>query len=267
MKAIISEKAIVLKKIPYGESDCIISFLTERDLKLTAYASGERKSNKRFGGVLDLFCPVFIQTKPARVGSLCRLDMAEAIDHFERAPNLQQLGVLSFVAEVVMEFLQEDQVIDGLFDFVNRLIAPDTDIFNEASWHSILPHLQYNLLSLFGYKPVLDRCLSCGQMIQKNIEMYYFDSFQGGVLCFKCLHGEAKELSGRVINHNGVRHNLKSSVIAKLTQSFENQALEAKSQNWNADEIAMARCVLESFLQQTLGKPLKSLQFLADISQ
>ena len=68
--------AVVLKRVPYGEADLVVTLYT-RDLgKLSALARSARRSQRRFGGVLDLFTVSEAELKPHRGGDLWTLGTA-----------------------------------------------------------------------------------------------------------------------------------------------------------------------------------------------
>ncbi len=54
-KRTVEEFGIVLKTVPFGESDAIVTILTEQQGKLGALAKGVKRSQKRFMGGLNIF--------------------------------------------------------------------------------------------------------------------------------------------------------------------------------------------------------------------
>ena len=55
MKSAQKTKAIVLRSIDYGESDRILTFLTDDFGKLKGIAKGARRSRRRFANALEPF--------------------------------------------------------------------------------------------------------------------------------------------------------------------------------------------------------------------
>ncbi len=45
--------ALLVRSVPYGESDLIATFVTAEEGKVAAIVRGGRKSTKRFGGALE----------------------------------------------------------------------------------------------------------------------------------------------------------------------------------------------------------------------
>ena len=54
----VATPGFVLHARPYGESDRIVTFITEKHGKLTGIAKGARNSRRRFGGTLEPFVHV-----------------------------------------------------------------------------------------------------------------------------------------------------------------------------------------------------------------
>ncbi len=50
----IATEALLLRRVEYGESDLVLTLLTQKVGKVSALARGARKSSKRFGSALEL---------------------------------------------------------------------------------------------------------------------------------------------------------------------------------------------------------------------
>ena len=70
----ITTKAIVAGALPYGDSDLVVSFLTEEHGLLKGFAKGARKSQKRFAGCFEPFTLLRIQCKVKEQGMLARIE-------------------------------------------------------------------------------------------------------------------------------------------------------------------------------------------------
>ncbi|HLT29189.1 MAG TPA: DNA repair protein RecO, partial [Myxococcaceae bacterium] len=49
------DEALLLSAVDHGESDRVVTFLTRRHGRLSAFAAGARRSKRRFGGTLEPF--------------------------------------------------------------------------------------------------------------------------------------------------------------------------------------------------------------------
>src|ERR1044071_8534792 len=70
-------EAIVLRALPYGESDKIVSFLTETHGKISGIAKGAKRSRKRFANSLEPFSLVELRFQERQHGSMVFLLSAE----------------------------------------------------------------------------------------------------------------------------------------------------------------------------------------------
>ena len=63
-------RAIVLRTRAHGESDKIVTFLTQDWGKITGIAKGAKRSRRRFVNVLELFTHVALRFRPSRSDGL-----------------------------------------------------------------------------------------------------------------------------------------------------------------------------------------------------
>ncbi|HSO67874.1 MAG TPA: DNA repair protein RecO, partial [Desulfatirhabdiaceae bacterium] len=77
-----SAKAIVLRKIEFGDADLIITLFSSDRGKLTTIAKGAKKSRKRFSGVLELFSTLNIVSEESRGRGIPILQEASLIYPF-----------------------------------------------------------------------------------------------------------------------------------------------------------------------------------------
>lgn len=74
-------KAIIMRRLDYGDNDRIVSFLTPSVGKVGALVRGVRKQSSRLAGGIELFSEseiTFLKTK----GSLMRITQARLIEHW-----------------------------------------------------------------------------------------------------------------------------------------------------------------------------------------
>src|SRR5436853_6862297 len=93
--------ALVLRTRPYGESDRIVTFLTEDHGKLTGIAKGAKNSRRRFGGTLEPFVrirAVFRQRTGAELAFLLRCEFLGVWRTFSQ--DLDRFAAGSYVLEL-----------------------------------------------------------------------------------------------------------------------------------------------------------------------
>lgn len=241
--------ALILRKIPYGESDAILTFLTKEGGRLTGFAKGEAVSQKRFGGCLDLFNQVRLIGRKGRE-EMVFLSSAELVEVYPTLrSDLPKFAAACYFAEFVLFFLHEHETLISLYEVFSSFLYE----FSQAS--SFKPHLiplmEHQLLSLFGYKPELSFCIRCQMELHPDKE-YFFHGAKGGVVCSGCAPTPTE-------------YPLNYEILKKMTESFEMTPQNWGGLNWNPEEVRRARNAFEYFIQYTAGKPLKSLGFLSQI--
>lgn len=125
----LTDKAIILKRIEYGESDKIITLLTQNNGKITVMAKGIRKQRSKLAGSMELFSTIDITFLDGR-SDLKTVVSARLITHYGSIAAdlhrsmflyeaLKQLDKLTesecgseyyTIAEVLMESLADDRV-------------------------------------------------------------------------------------------------------------------------------------------------------------
>ncbi len=179
----------MLRARSYGESDRIVTFITERHGKLTGIAKGARNSRRRFAGTLEPFVHVqvvFRQRPGSDLAFLVRCELLGALHAFSR--DLDRFAAGSYVLELTdrMVFGRESgrEVYTLVHDALGLLdggMAPDP----------LLRAFELHLLAASGYAPALDRCRVCGTPADGPGTVFLAVE-RGGLLCRGCVGtGEA----------------------------------------------------------------------------
>src|SRR5881409_2392128 len=103
-----STEAIVLRKVPVGESDLLITFLTATEGKLAGSARNARKSRRRFGGALEPLTRGRAIWIEAEGRDLVRLESFEvSISFAKRQGELAWFYLFAYLAEVADTFARD----------------------------------------------------------------------------------------------------------------------------------------------------------------
>ena len=248
------KNALVLRRIPYGESDWILSLFPEEGNKISVFAAGARNSKKRFGSSLDLFnlVSVTFDHKPGR--DLPLLNEAYLVEGFVALRNdLTKFSAASFFGEMISEFLPEKDPQHKLYQaFLGFLRTMESQAFLPDHF---IPLMEHQLLSHFGFQPRFTSCLICQEKLKAS-QSYYFHGAKGGVVCLACHENTPVAHSVYLLDYFTIQKML--SQLGRVPQDWPKES-------WGADETLKMRKALEYFIQFTVGKPLKSLNFLSQI--
>ncbi|MEW6586406.1 MAG: DNA repair protein RecO [Nitrospirota bacterium] len=174
-------EGIVLRTIPYGEADLIVTYLTPDFGILKVFAKGPRKFKSCFGSSLEPLTQAGISFWGKEDASLPRLTQSDIINSFQ--PLRERLSCflrISEILELTVSFLPERDVNRKAYSLLlNTLLAL------LAGQNETLLSLSYKirLLQLVGFAPGVNSCGRCG----KRGHTFYLA--QGSVMCEKCAQG------------------------------------------------------------------------------
>lgn len=174
--------ALLVRSVPYGESDLIATFFTKEAGLLGAIVRGGRRSQKRFGGALEPIHTLDISLDD-RGKELCLLKEAR-IDR----PRLGITGSLDAM-----------DAAGQALRWTRHLCPPRTP--EPAAWRSLTdlfdvldrgdeprPHLAVfglRMLTDMGYALELERCIKCARPCPEG-RSAFLDAARGGLVCMSC---------------------------------------------------------------------------------
>ena len=175
-------RAILLRAVSYGDTDRVVTFLTEDYGKRSLFAVGARKSSKRFAGALEPFREIRIRFREPRNEGLARLMGAHVLEGFDAiAHELHTLYWASLTSEWAAELCAERQNAP-IFDSMLKLMAW-LDAQKRGAWFTEVGCMRFAmvLLAYAGFLPSLDRSARSGAP-KEEIESLVFSKCGGGLL-------------------------------------------------------------------------------------
>ena len=248
-----STPAILIRHVDYGDYDLILNFLTRDKGKISAIAKSAKRSQKRFGGVLELFNSLNIVVSQKRGKGLALVKEASLIKPlFNIAADIRKTAYASYWAELTNLWLEEGRTQTDIYDLMAHVLSELDAGTVSAEVLSIL--FQMRFLSLSGLCPNLDHCSTC--RIETDAAPHHrmnFDLSKGGVVCESCAPYGAEE---RCLSTGTIKQLqwIDSNDIRKVARiRFSEQALKEGLQ------------FLESFVPFHLGREPRSLKFLRQL--
>lgn len=169
--------AIVLRRLDLGETDRVLTVLTDRFGKIRVIAKGIRRPTARFGPHLELFSSTRLMLSRGR--DLDVVTSAETLAlHAGLRSNLEALGVASHCAELVDRFMADRDENRAVYRLLGTALAhldTGTPPNRVARWFEMA------LLGEMGVRPELFNCVVCGRSVAA--EPNRFSVRLGGVLC------------------------------------------------------------------------------------
>lgn len=226
----IETEGLLVRAVPFGETDVIATFLTESDGKLAAMIRNGRKPSKRLEGVLEPFHTLSLRFDD-RGKELCVLREARIVKvRTGLSSDLNALDAagksLRWARHLCPPRIKETRA----WEIVNALLD-ELNLFPKGSSNALLAKTGLELLSAVGYELDFSRCTSCGKECPEERNAM-FDAALGGLACLNC-GGGTRVLSPRLRN-----------VAKSLTRSPE----EPLSPPIAADEAGALVAIVEETL-------------------
>ena len=173
-------QGVVLRHMPLGEADRIVTLFTPDFGKLRAVARGVRRTKSRLVGHLEPLCQVRVSVAEGR--ALDTIIEAQIIRSFrELREDLQQVSAAVYITELVDRFTVEQVPNPTLF---SQLL--DVLVWLQRVEHpeKLLRHFEIWLLADSGFGPELHWCVECRNDLDPGDHVY--SSAKGGLICPTC---------------------------------------------------------------------------------
>ncbi len=167
---LVKTKAIVIRSIPYGESDLVVIFFSPAEGIIRGMAKGARKSRKRFQGSLEPFATVMLGAAIKESGALARVDAADLVNaRLGIREDLKKYGAGSVMLELVSIF----EVAGAHSGDAFSLLETALDVLEMSSSPlSLLAAFFPGYLRLSGFAIPLSSCGRCGADLAITGAMY-----------------------------------------------------------------------------------------------
>ncbi|MFD1952644.1 DNA repair protein RecO [Paenibacillus thailandensis] len=242
-------EGIVIRSMDYGESNKIVTLLTNSSGKAGVLVKGAKKVKSRFGSLAQPFTYgefVFFRGPNGGLGSLNAGEIYESYHTLRE--NLDQAAYASYVAELTDRALQEDEAGGFLFEQLKACLNG----YVLGKDPQIVTHLyEMRILEAAGYAPGLDACVNCG-----NPEgPFRISAHMGGALCIRCSAGDPGAIR-------------LSDPAYKLLRLFRRMDLRRLgSIEVKPETKAELKLAMRKLMDEQLGLKLKSQSFLDQLDK
>ena len=240
--------AYILKRFDWRETSLIATFFTDGFGKLEGILKAARVTPERFSSTFDVFSYNEIIYYKKRNGLHLVVECHLKENYPNIRTNLNANSTARYFMELLSHVLPLEESNSEIFNLVaNTLSSLDKNIHSHESIASLF---ELHLLSMCGFKPHIESCITCQR---ENLEKARFSLRLGGLICKECFDKDklAKDLlAGTIASMAYIqRNNWPTSM--KL-------ALNKKTQ----DEL---KFILENFLRFHLEKRLKTPKTLSHV--
>ena len=237
-------EGIILKHIPVGEADRIVTLYTLHLGKLRAVARGVRRAKSRLAGHLEPLTRS--QLLIARGRNLDTISQAETTaSNLPLRKELWRMSCGLYMAELVDRFTQEELENAVLYRLLRDSLA---SLATARNIDLLLRYFELRLLRVLGYQPQLYRCVECDEPLSPSAN--FFSPGAGGVLCASC---RPKHALTRPLSLNAL----------KVLRLFSTSEFETASRVRLPEDLALELDgLLRQYIRYTLEQDLRSTEFL-----
>lgn len=249
-----AELGVVLKTTPLRESDLLVVLYTATHGRVTAVARGARKSQRRFAGALQLLVLGRYQLGRRPKGELWGLDSADVEREWTQlASDVFAVAHASYIAELVAALLPAESPEPEVLDVIVGLWE---SLAEGGPSPAALRNVELALLELAGHQPALSSCAACGERDLESGAM--FDPARGGAICRRCA-ATSRGAGVRPLEPGTRRY------LAEVAAAHSAAAARAIDERYPASDRTAARDAMIAMVGSLVGKPLKSLEYIAKL--
>jgi DNA repair protein RecO (recombination protein O) len=161
-------QAIVLKHIPLGEADYLLTLYTPDNGKIKAVARGSRKMKSKLGGHVEPLMHTSFVLSTGR--NLDVVSQADVIDGFRSIrEDIQSLNVALYMMELVDKITEENQSNNNIY----KLMLDCMHSLAKDPSPTLLQYFQLKTIEYSGFRPELYNCVECSNNIEaSNIDFH-----------------------------------------------------------------------------------------------
>ena len=236
---------VIVRQMPLGESDRIITIITSKGGKIRAVAKGVRKPKSKLSGHIDLLN--LVTTSVARGRNLDIISEAHALETFRTIKeNLTSTARALYIAELTDIFTVEGAPSENIYNlFFDTLKILESGTSNKM-W---IRNFELKLLEISGFMIDFFSCIHCRKPLEPHDHL--FTHAGGGVLCPNCRIHSPDQLTKLPLNTLKVlRYLIREGAQKSCTLSLTNQT---------RDDLER---ILTEYMRFLAEKEIKTLKFM-----
>lgn len=244
--ALYNTEAIIIRVRDFDEADKVAVLLSPTEGKFQAVAKGARRPRNRYAGATQLFTRVRASLFHGRnLDTFSQIEIVESFRHLRE--DLVRLAYGTYACELMDELFKEKQKLEATY----VLLLTTLHLLNEPGMEPepVLRAYELKLLSMLGFRPKLDTCVSCGGELEEGATVRFAPAL-GGTLCSRC----ASE--GEIIQR------LSRGALESMRRLMEGDIRRAHVVRLNGEIMREVDRALTEYLSARLERNLKSKEFL-----
>ena len=249
MVAVQNSLAIILRWRAYGESDKIVTCLTQDVGKLTGIAKGARRSRRRFANSLEPLARVRMYFRLRPNAHLAFLESCELLQSSSGLTDPTRFAYASYLAELVDQLTVEEHPVVELYALLEEGL---NELEHGPATSALLRGFELQVLSRAGYEPQLEHCARCQRPLP-TAGTVHLHTAHGTFICPDCRQPGAPLLA------------VSASVIVQLLALKAQRLVDCRQQVLGSSAAEAAQ-LSGRLLALHLPHPLRSLKLIEQLS-
>lgn len=184
-------EAIVLNRRNFRETSMIADFFTLDFGKVSGVLKGIKEDVAKFASTVEPFSSNEIVFYKKTNSSLQLVSQCDLRDNFNAIrQDISKVGIASLMMELLSVIMPQEEKNEEIFHLTRDSLL---ELANNKYFDKIITIFKIKLLSLSGFKPHLDSCVTCDSKI---VGQSKFSLRLGGLLCPSCV---LKDKNSRMI--------------------------------------------------------------------
>ncbi|MEW6652593.1 MAG: DNA repair protein RecO, partial [Bacteroidota bacterium] len=176
-------KAIVLRRLDFGDTSRIVHFFTEEYGKLSAMVKGAKSPKSKTGFAIDVLNVVELVLYKKETREVQLVSQVELLKHFQKIrDDFEKFRFASAVIELLATIISESEPHPKLYEGSVKILSL-IDSSNESPKILFTKYFFFFLKEL-GYEFQFGHCSLCGRAISKGEQASY--NFEAGMACIDC---------------------------------------------------------------------------------
>jgi len=184
--------AIVLRRIPLGETDKVLTLFTREYGKLAAIAKGARRTTSRLAGASEPL--MFVRALLAEGQNLDVLTQGDIRDSFADIRSDFGLFLRATYACELIDKLTADR--DPALELFDQLLSTLYILQRARDPDAVIHAYELRIMGHVGYEPQLDSCVRCERPLEpaSKLRPGGYSPTRGGAVCDECAFAAREEL-------------------------------------------------------------------------
>jgi len=239
-----SLSAFILRWAEKGETDKLVTLYSKERGKIKAVAKGARKPQAHWGGSLEplTLLDILVYEKNGFY-TITQWQIKKSFRELREDANfsLSAFQLIELVETLTMEEDTDPQLFRELEGALSALSI-------KADRVAVLNAFRLRFLTLEGFWPGLENCISCGKKIEGPVLI--FNQKAGGVLCSTCSRNYSGNISLKGRTKNRVKELLNTSWDKLEAKSSEDNELEEILSSLINNQLTRRASVVSSYIKK-----------------